>query len=379
MLLSRGLPRLSPTSLPSPSSLLAHRSMSSSSSLRKPVSLLTPSQLAPLFKKDSKVKCFDASWFMPGVERDGFREWRKCRVPHSGFWHLDQISSDSDVGVPHNIPSKELFEDACSRLGIERDDHVVFYDTHGVFSSPRAAFTFHHFSHPLISILDGGLPRWQAEGYPVTTTTPVNPNPHKILAEGEEKERYQGVFSELLYATKPRVESYFIADIEELFTDYKVPEGAELSDVRQFKDVMEVLEKEEGEGRNAAVVDARPEGRFTGSSAEPRPGLSSGHMPGAFNVPSPAVLSEPTSTEPSYKTLKSPEELEGVFKNALGEEQWKKVKEGERPVLTSCGSGMTAAIVWLALQRTGVTDNVSIYDESWTGYAQRPEAKIVKD
>ncbi|GAA6044290.1 hypothetical protein JCM8097_008680 [Rhodosporidiobolus ruineniae] len=354
--------------------------MSSTPSLRQPVQLLTPSKLQELLRqdKDNKVLPFDASWFMPNLDppRDPWAEFRKLRIEGAGFWHLDQISSDSDVGVPHNIPSRAHFEDACSRLGIERDSHVVFYDSQGVFSSPRAAFTFKHFSHPQVSILDGGLPRWLAENLPVTRgESPKNPNPHS-LAPGE-KARYQPIFSELLYAVKPRVESYFIADIEELFSDYKVPDGAELDNVRQWQDVVENTERaEKGDEGAAVVLDARPEGRFHGSAPEPRPSLSSGHIPHSLSLPSSEVLSAPSSTEPSYKTLKSQEELERLFKEKLGGE-WEGVKKGEKGVVNTCGSGMTAAILWLALQRAGV-DNAAIYDESWTGYASRPESKIVK-
>ncbi|GAA5832585.1 hypothetical protein JCM11251_001377 [Rhodosporidiobolus azoricus] len=386
MLLSR-LPRLS-----SPVSTFA-RSMSTTPSLRRPVQLLAPQELAKLLesptasakassgspassKNEDEVVVLDASWFMPNLQppRDPWAEYRKKRIEGAGFWHLDQISSTSDVGVPHNIPSKDHFEDACSRLGIKRESHVVFYDSQGVFSSPRAAFTFKHFSHPNVSILDGGLPRWIAEGLPISTTSPSNPNPHALLPG--EKPRYQPIFSELLYAVKPRVESYFIADIEDLFSDYKVPEGEELSNTLQWKDV--VANTDKGEGQGDAVLDARPAGRFHGSDPEPRAGLSSGHIPYSTSLPFSSVLSEPSATEPSYKTLKSPEELEGVFEGALGREEWEKVKSGERGVVTTCGSGMTAAVLWLALQRAGVSEKVGLYDESWTGYAQRPESKIVK-
>ncbi|GAA5994242.1 hypothetical protein JCM11641_001759 [Rhodosporidiobolus odoratus] len=379
MLLSR-LPRLA-----SPLARTSMRTLTTTPSLLRPVQLLSPKELSSLLTspasqtqgKEGDVVVLDASWFMPNLDppRDAWAEFRKKRIEGSGFWHLDQIASTSDVGVPHNIPTKELFEDACSRLGIGRESHVVVYDTQGVFSSPRAVFTFDHFSHPQISVLDGGLPRWIAEGYPISTTSPANPNPHALL-EGE-KASYQGIFSELLYAVKPRVESYFIADIEELFTDYKVPEGAEKKgDVEQWQDM--VSNSEKGEGQGNAVLDARPEGRFHGTAPEPRPSLSSGHMPHSLSLPFSSVLSESSATEPSYKTLKSPEELVKVFKETLGAEEWEKVKKGERGVTTTCGSGMTAAILWLALQRAGVSDNVSLYDESWTGYASRPESKIVK-
>ncbi|GAA6062599.1 hypothetical protein JCM10212_004894 [Sporobolomyces blumeae] len=357
------------------------RLMSSSARLsRSPVSLVTPSQLSDLLERDrqeGKVVPLDASWFMPNLEpkRYGYEEFRTKRIKGAAFWDVDQIASTSDVGVPHNIPSTSQFEDAASRLGISRDSHVVVYDSTGVFSSPRTAFTFSHFNHPLISVLDGGLPRWEAEQHPIDTKIPSNPNPHDVEANEGARPKFGPILSELLYAKKPKVESYFIADIEENFTDYKV-DGAEKEDVKQWDDMDANIDKgDQGE----VVLDARPTGRFNGTDPEPRPGLSSGHMPHSLSLPSTAVLSSESSTTPKYKTLLPTYELEGVFEKAMGKETWELVKKGEKAVTTTCGSGMTAAILWLALQKCGVEAPVSIYDESWTGYASREKSKIVKN
>ncbi|BGP71427.1 hypothetical protein NBRC10513v2_004803 [Rhodotorula toruloides] len=370
-------------------------SRSVSSTASRPVSLITPAELHKLLssKNEEELPCvLDASWHMPGSGRQPFQEYRKKRIEGAAFWDVDQIASESDVGVPHNMPSASQFEDACSRLGIKRDSHVVVYDTVGVFSSPRTAFTFKHFNHPQVSVLDGGLPRWIAEGYPIDENRPTNPNPHAVEEGG--RLLYGPIFSELLYAHKPRVESYFIADIEENFSEYKV-DGGEKSDVRQWKDMTKNIKKGE---KGDVVVDARAAGRFHGTDPEPREGLSSGHMPHSISLPFQSALSPESSTTPPYRTLLKPEELEKVFVGALGKEKWEKVKQGEKSVTATCGSGMTlglplrcssplpsspifrskAAVLWLALQRAGVTDNTAIYDESWTGYASRPESKIVK-
>ncbi|PRQ73453.1 Rhodanese-like domain-containing protein [Rhodotorula toruloides] len=312
-------------------------SRSVSSTASRPVSLITPAELHKLLssKNEEELPCvLDASWHMPGSGRQPFQEYRKKRIEGAAFWDVDQIASESDVGVPHNMPSASQFEDACSRLGIKRDSHVVVYDTVGVFSSPRTAFTFKHFNHPQVSVLDGGLPRWIAEGYPIDENRPTNPNPHA----------------------------------------YKV-DGGEKSDVRQWKDMTKNIKKGE---KGDVVVDARAAGRFHGTDPEPREGLSSGHMPHSISLPFQSALSPESSTTPPYRTLLKPEELEKVFVGALGKEKWEKVKQGEKSVTATCGSGMTAAVLWLALQRAGVTDNTAIYDESWTGYASRPESKIVK-
>jgi thiosulfate/3-mercaptopyruvate sulfurtransferase len=192
-----------------------------------------------------------------------------------------------------------------------------------------------HFNHEKVSILDGGLPRWEAEGLAIDTSIPSHINPHDLE---QQNKKYQPIFSELLYATKPRIESYFIADIEEHFTEYKVEGNEKEGDVLEWKDMNENIEKA---GKGDIILDARPSGRFDGSAPEPRAGLSSGHMPYSLNLPSPSVLSSESSTSPPYKTLLPKEELEKVFIGVLGKENWELVKKGERKVVNTCGSGMT--------------------------------------
>lgn len=278
------------------------------------------------------------------------------------------------------MPSVAQFEDACSRLGIERNSHVVVYDTVGVFSSPRTAFTFKHFGHDKVSVLDGGLPRWQADGLPLDTTSPTNPNPHAVAEDGSAlRALYGPIFSELLYAHKPKVESYFIADIEERFSDYKVEAGSgaeRKEDLRQWEDMNRIIKASDKE--REVIIDARAAGRFHGTESEPREGLSSGHMPHSLSLPFQSVLTPESSTTPPYRTMLSPEELEKVLEGVMGKEMWQEVKSGKRGIVSTCGSGMTASILWLALQRAGVIDNAAIYDESWTGYASRPESIIEK-
>ncbi|TKA55576.1 hypothetical protein B0A53_02754 [Rhodotorula sp. CCFEE 5036] len=355
-------------------------SMSTARRSARPVSLLTPKELHDLVQQeDGAPVVLDASWHMPAAKRLPFQEYRKKRIEGAAFWDVDQIASTSDVGVPHNMPSVAQFEDACSRLGIERDSHVVVYDTVGVFSSPRTAFTFKHFGHDKVSVLDGGLPRWQADGLPLDTTSPTNPNPHAVAEDGSAlRALYGPIFSELLYAHKPKVESYFIADIEERFSDYKVAgvEAVRKEDLRQWEDMNRIINESDKE--REVIIDARAAGRFHGTEPEPREGLSSGHMPHSLSLPFQSVLTPESSTTPPYRTMLSPDELEKVFEGVMGREMWHEVKSGKRGIVSTCGSGMTASILWLALQRAGVIDNAAIYDESWTGYASRPESVIEK-
>ncbi|ORY64762.1 Rhodanese-like domain-containing protein [Leucosporidium creatinivorum] len=338
--------------------------------------LITPANLKQLLDdKDVKrhPKVLDASWFMPAEKRHGFAEFKEKRILGSAYWDVDIIATKAPEGelqLPHMLPSPERFADACSRLGIARDSHVVVYDTVGVFSSPRTAFTFKAFGHDQVSILDGGLSRWIAEGYPIDTTVPAPINPHSL--EEPKQTSHGPIFSELLYSKRPRVESYFIADIEADMTEYPVPE-LDVQSVRSYEQVVGNSEKgAEGE----IVVDARPAGRFHGTDPDPR-GLRSGHIPSSLSLPFTSLLSPPSKTEPSYRTLLPPAELEKVLSEALGgKDEWEKVKKGEKGIAATCGSGMTAAVIWLAVQVAGREEAVGVYDESWTGYASRPESVV---
>ncbi|KAK4699308.1 thiosulfate/3-mercaptopyruvate sulfurtransferase, partial [Phenoliferia sp. Uapishka_3] len=339
------------------------------------VSLISPTELSTLLaKKESKTKLLDSTWFMPNLDppRSAWKEFKEKRIPGAGFFDLDVIASKHELGLAHMLPTGEHFADACSRLGVSRDSHVVLYDTHGLFSAPRTAFTFKAFGHPTVSILDGGLPRWIAEKKPVDTSPPQMPNAHAV-APGEQAQ-FSPIMSVLLYDSRPAIESYFIADIEENMPEYPAVE-LDTAFVRSYEEVVENSQKSDGA---EVVLDARPKGRFDGTSPEPRPGLSSGHIPNSLSVPFATLLSPPSSTTPPYQILKSASELDKTLTEALGAEEWNKVKSGEKNVVATCGSGMTAGLVWLALQRAGREGAVGVYDESWTGYAQREESKIIK-
>lgn len=154
---------------------------------------------------------------MPNLNppRDGFTEFKSSRILGSGFWSSDIIATKGDAvrNLPHMLPTPEIFADACSRLGISPDQHVVVYDSKGVFSAPRAAFTFKAFGHENVSVLDGGLPGWKKEGGYVDETKPSHINPHS--REEPRQPTYRPIMSVLLYDKRPAVESYFIADVSE--------------------------------------------------------------------------------------------------------------------------------------------------------------------
>ncbi|KAF7320228.1 hypothetical protein MKEN_00807300 [Mycena kentingensis (nom. inval.)] len=303
--------------------------------------VVSPTRLQQLLRAAIKPVVLDATWFMPNVPRVAQQEFNAKRIPGSRFLDLDEISSPHELGLKHMMPTPEQFAQACAdKFGISRASHVVLYDTHGVFSSPRALWMFKSFGHPNAFILDGGLPRWEAEGLPVETVEPSS-------APAEKAD----------YAA-PRLSASAITSYDQVVSNSrKIPlqdPGAQL------------------------LVDARGRGRFLGTDPEPRPGLSSGHVPNSFSLPFNVFLQ--THTTPNgttYTTLLEPPKIRAAVIDALGPERAQAVFNGDVPVITSCGSGMTAAILWLGLQTIGV-NKTSLYDESWTGYSLRPTSVIEK-
>lgn len=222
--------------------------------------------------------------------------------------------ADTSSSLPHMLPTAEAFASAMRKLGIGDGMSIVVYDGSGLFAAPRVAWTFRVFGVRDVYILTGGLPKWKAEKRPLTSEIP------------------------------PRPERHFTARLDH-------------SMVRGFDDVKSAIKT-----RSAQVVDARPAGRFTGAEPEPRPGVKSGHMPGSINVPATEVVAE--------GKLKSAEDLAAVFAKAG--------VDPSAPIITSCGSGVTAAILWLGLETIGAPKQ-SLYDGSWAEWGSRPDADIVTD
>lgn len=247
----------------------------------------------------------DGSWHMPATGRDGRAEYEAAHIPGAVFFDLDGISAH-DTDLPHMLPGAEAFAAAVGALGISEKSRIVVYDAAGLFSAPRVWWTFKAFGATDVAILDGGLPKWTAEGRPTEQGT-VTPAPQTFSAQ---------------------LDASIVADIsriEQVLTD-----GA------------------------AQVLDARATERFAGAAPEPRPGLPSGHMPGAFNLPVSKVVRD--------GRLVSPDEIRNsVAASGLDLSQ---------PVITSCGSGVTAAILWVALETIG-TRPQALYDGSWTEWASR--------
>lgn len=259
------------------------------------------------------VRVVDASWYMPNDKRDPHAEFEAAHIPGAVHFDIDAIA-DRSTDLPHMMPSAGAFAKAVGALGIGNGDTVVVYDGSGIFSAPRVWWMFKAMGHDDVKVLDGGFPKWKREARAVEDGA-ANPTPQLFQASL----------------------------------------GGAL--IRNFNGVIGIVKN-----KNAQIADARSPGRFTGSEAEPRAGVRGGHMPGAANVHFRTLLSEDG-------TFKQQAELRELFQRAG--------IDPARPVVTTCGTGVTAAILTLALDDLGARD-VALYDGSWTEWGSRAEAPIVK-
>jgi thiosulfate/3-mercaptopyruvate sulfurtransferase len=255
----------------------------------------------------------DSSYFLPHMKRDAHAEYRAGHIPGAVFFDIEAIS-DHSTDLPHMLPGPKQFGDAVGALGIGDGDTVVVYDSTGLFSAPRVWWTFRIFGATSVYILDGGLPKWKTEGRPVVT------------------------------AETKRAAKTFTAEMN-------------VGAVALLDDVCMAL----ADG-SAQVVDARSAERFAGKAPEPRPGLRSGHMPRAFNVPYERLLEN--------GRLVPRERAAAVFKEAG--------VDLDKPIITSCGSGVTAAVLTFALESLGKTPR-GLYDGSWAEWGARPDLPIERD
>jgi len=245
---------------------------------------------------DANLVILDASWHLPTAKRDARGEFAAAHIPGARFFDLDK-TSDRNMSLPHMLPKAEEFAKAMGALGIGNDTHVVAYDSVGLFSAARCWWMFRVFGHDNVSVLDGGLKKWQAEG--------------RTVESGEPK------FSTTTFTAKLNA-----------------------SMVRSLEQVA---------GTSAQIADARSGTRFRGEEQEPRPGVKPGHMPGAKNVHYSGLIAE-------NGTLRDAAHLRAKFSdNGI---------DLAKPIITSCGSGVTAAILTLALTELGVKDH-ALYDGSW--------------
>lgn len=261
-----------------------------------------------LGEKDLVV--LDASYYLPTQNRDAAAEYRAAHIPGALRFDINAVA-DQTTTLPHMLPTAEDFAAAVGAMGIAETDTIVVYDGLGLFSAPRVWWTFRLFGAANVFVLEGGFPRWIAEGRPVESGTPVRaPKTFRLTPPAD-----------------------IVADVARV--QKTIAEGA------------------------AQVVDARAAERFSGAAPEPRAGLPSGHIPGSFNVPHAALVEN--------GALKSAEALRAAF--AAGG------VDLDKPVLTTCGSGVSAAVLWIALHTLG-RDPVALYDGSWTEWAGRGDLPI---
>ena len=261
--------------------------------------------------KDPDLRILDGSWHLPAVGRDAKAEYNDAHIPGARFFDIDEIS-DHRSELPHMAPPPEKFMSRLRAMGIGDGHQVVVYDTVGVSSAARVWWLFRLMGQDNVAVLDGGLPKWQAEGRATEDLPPIVRDRHMTV----------------------RVQNQLVRDVTQ------VSAASKLGDTQ--------------------ILDARSAGRFAGTDPEPRDGLRSGHIPGSRNLPFQTLLNP-------NGTLKDADGLRAAFAAAQ--------VDLTKPVITTCGSGVTACILALALERLGKRD-WSVYDGSWAEWGAYPTVPV---
>ncbi|MES2435465.1 MAG: 3-mercaptopyruvate sulfurtransferase [Pseudomonadota bacterium] len=277
-----------------------------------PKTLVSTAWLAA-HKADPDLRLIDASWYLPDAGRNAKAEYAAAHIPGARFFDIDEIT-DHRSTLPHMAPPPEKFISRLRAMGIGDGHQVVIYDGSGLFSAARVWWTFRLMGKTDVAVLDGGLPKWRAEGREIEDMPPIVRDRHMTVSR----------------------QNHLVKDVTQ------VAHAAKLGE--------------------AEIIDARGAPRFKGEVPEPRPGLRSGHIPGAKNVPYSTLLNPDG-------TMKSPDALRSLFE-AAGVNL-------SKPAITSCGSGVTAAILSLALERIGHR-NHALYDGSWAEWGMYDDLAVEK-
>jgi thiosulfate/3-mercaptopyruvate sulfurtransferase len=277
-----------------------------------PKTLVSTAWLAA-HRSDPDLRVIDASWYLPDAGRDAKTEYKAAHIPGARFFDIDEIT-DSRSNLPHMAPPPEKFVSRMRAMGIGDGHQVVVYDGSGLFSAARVWWTFRLMGKTDVAVLDGGFPKWQAEGREVEDMPPVLRDRHITVSR----------------------------------------QHALVKDVTQVAHAAKLGEAE--------IIDARSAARFKGEAPEPRPGLRAGHIPGSKNVPYASLLN-PDGTMKPVTDLRAVFEAAGVNLS--------------KPAITSCGSGVTAAILSLALERMG-HKNHALYDGSWAEWGMYEDLAVEK-
>lgn len=260
----------------------------------------------------SDLAVFDATIYLPNEGKDGRGEFERAHIPGARFFDIDEIA-DRDTDLPHMVPTPGRFAQLMAQLGVSNATRVVFYDQKGLASAARGWWLMGLFGHDEAAVLDGGLPKWLRENRPVGTGKSPSASPAQF---------------------RP---------------DFRA------SRLRGIGDVLANLN-----GGRELVLDARAAGRFDAAVPEPRPGVRSGHVPGSRNLPYTELLN-------ADHTFRDPA--------AVRERLLRAGVDGTRPVITSCGSGLTATILTLGLRVAGLAEG-AVYDGSWMEWGGRSDTPV---
>ncbi|MBD3804559.1 MULTISPECIES: 3-mercaptopyruvate sulfurtransferase [Thioclava] len=261
--------------------------------------------------KDPDLRILDGSWFLPQMGRDAKATYDAKHIPGARFFDIDEIA-DNRSDLPHMAPPVEKFISRMRAMGVGDGHQVVIYDQHSVFSAPRVWWTFRLMGKTDVAVLDGGLPKWEAEGRPLEDMPPMVRDRHMTV------QRHPGLVKDVT----------------------QVAHASKLGDYE--------------------IIDARAHGRFIGQDEEPRPNLRKGHIPGSKNVEWSNLLT-------AEGTMKSPDALRAIFE-AAGVDLAK-------PAITTCGSGVNASLLAFALELIGKTD-WAVYDGAWAEWGMYNDLKV---
>jgi len=260
---------------------------------------------------DPDLRVIDASYYLPDMGRDARADYAAGHIPGARFFDIDEIC-DQRSSLPHMAPPVEKFISRMRAMGVGDGHQVVIYDGAGIFSAARVWWLFRLMGKVDVAVLDGGFPKWRAEGHEIEDLPPIVRDRHITVSR----------------------QNHLVKDVTQ------VAHAAKLAE--------------------AEIIDARAAARFRGEAAEPRAGLRSGHIPGSKNLPFGEVLNPDG-------TMKSPADLKAVFEGAG--------VDLAKPAITTCGSGVTAAVLSLALERIGHRSH-ALYDGSWSEWGMYDDLRV---